>query len=346
MKKETEKRKKLFSLLLLTIIICIATFSFYSHIKSNLTTSPRNSSQVSDIQSLETDSNADSNKAEKSPYDLTFAVFGDIHDNEPDFQDAIDDIQNTDINLDALILNGDSVDQGIDSQYETMINVLSKNKEKLPDKIIKNIGNHEFYDYDNGSNSKEQLEAKIQRYLNFADEDKVYHDAWINNYHFISLGSEDGNSQTNDTMTAFISDTQIQWFKEKLAENYVKGKPIFVFIHQPLTLNWGWGDLSGTNMSNTINKILSSYPESILFTSHTHKLLGDDCIDTTRNYPVIQTGAISYTLFTNDDGNSSREFSYINALYVTVTGNNVTINGRDIANKTWLFSRVLSNTPK
>lgn len=325
--------KKLLTASLCILSVCALGY-YYIHNHPNnstdLTLSPEN------IES------SDSSSTEKSPYDLSFAVFGDVHNNEEDFQAAIDDIKNTDIKLNALILNGDTVDQGIDSQYKTMTNILEKNKSILPNIIIKNIGNHEFYNYDNGTNSKQNVDEKIQRYLNFAHEDKVYHDKWINNYHFISLGSEDGNSDTFDTMNAFISDTQLNWFKEKLNENYEKDKPIFVFIHQPLTLNWGWGDISGTNKSDTLKNLLSKYPEVILFTSHTHKQLSEKCFDTSKNYTILQTGSISYTLSKQDDGNFSRSFSNIYGLYVIVIGNDVTINGRDIENNKWLFSNIPS----
>lgn len=335
------KIKKLITVSLCFLTVCAIGYGYYIYTKSHINNENLTCTTDTDSQSdsSDTDINDDS---EKSPYDLSFAVFGDVHDNEPDFQDAIDDIDNTDIKLDALVLNGDTVDQGIDSQYETMTNVLERNKDKLPDIIIKNIGNHEFYDYDNGTNSKENVNEKIHRYLKFAHEDKVYHDKWIKNYHFISLGSEDGNSATYDTMNAFISDDQLKWFKEKLAENYEKNRPIFVFIHQPLTLNWGWGDLSGTNKSDTLKKVLSAYPEVVLFTSHTHKQLGEACFDSSKIYTTLQTGAISYTLSLNDNGSFSRDFSNINGLYVTVIGNDITINGRNIKDHEWLFSKDVS----
>lgn len=327
--------KKLLTTSLSILSICAISYSYYiyNHYSDN-----------KDLAlSIENIESSDSSSTEKSPYDLSFAVFGDIHDNEENFQDAIDDIKNTDIKLDALVLNGDTVDQGIDSQYKTITGVLEKNRKLLPKIIIKNIGNHEFYDYDNGTNSKEEVNKKIQRYLDFAKEDNVYHDKWINNYHFISLGSEDGNSDTYDSMNAFISNTQFNWLKEKLNENYEKGRPIFLFIHQPLTLNWGWGDISGTNKSDTIKNLLSQYPEVILFTSHTHKQLSEKCFDNSKNYTLLQTGSISYTLSKNDTGDFTRSFSNPYGLYVTVIKNDVIINGRDIKNNQWLFSNTLSN---
>lgn len=277
--------------------------------------------------------------SQNSPYDLAFAVLGDIHDNESDFQDSVDDIKSTDIKLDALILNGDTVDQGIASQYEEMKNAIQKNINNLPSTIIKNIGNHEFYDYDHGNKSKEDVDEKIQKYLDFAQEKNVYHDKWINQYHFISLGSEDGNSPTCSSTSAFISNTQISWLEEKLSENYEKGRPIFVFLHQPLILNWGWGDIPGTNVSSNLNNIFSKYPEVILFNSHTHKHLTEECINTNNGYTIGQTGAVSYTLFNNSDNTLSRDHSYTNGLLITIKDNIVNIRGRDFKNHEWIFSK-------
>ena len=64
---------------------------------------------------------------------------------------------------------------------------LSKNKDLLPKTIIKNIGNHEFFNYDIDVNSPQQVQTFINRYLEFSGEEKVYHDTWIKDYHFISL---------------------------------------------------------------------------------------------------------------------------------------------------------------
>ena len=332
------KFKKTLIISFLFFIICILGYSFYFN---------KSISYVKNLVSLNTNDNLElelvehETNSEKSSFDLSFAVFGDIHNNESNFQDAINDIKNNNIKLDALVLNGDTVDQGLDSQYETMNNLLEKNKNNLPKIIIKNIGNHEFYNYDSANKSKDDVNEKIQKYLNFAQENHVYHDKWINGYHFISLGSEDGNSPTSSSTAAYISDEQFNWFKEKLAENYEEGKPIFIFIHQPLILNWGWGDISGTNISDSISKLLSQYPEAIVFNSHTHKQLSEECVDTTNNYTVVQTGAISYTLSINSDNTISRDFSYANGLYVTVSGNNVTIYGRDFKNNKWVFSKDL-----
>lgn len=277
----------------------------------------------------------------ESNADLTFAVLGDVHENIENFQETIKDLYTINPRMDALVLNGDTVDQGLEKQYNSVENTLRKNIDFLPKTIIKNIGNHEFYDYNIDVNSPKQVQSFIHKYLEFSGEEKVYHDKWLNGYHFISLGSEDGNSETLNSISAFISDEQLNWFKEKLSENYQSGKPIFVFLHQPL-------DNSSTNFSSgkqieQIIEILSKYPEAIVFSSHTHRDLVESSVVLDKPFTMINTGAIHYTIISDTNSeNGRRRESYIKGIYIEVNGNNVIVNGRDFKEKQWIFTKEIS----
>jgi len=280
--------------------------------------------------------------AEIPDVDLSFGVFGDVHENVDSFQKAINDMYTINPAINALVLNGDSVDQGLDVQYKSMKDTINKNKDLLPDKIIKNIGNHEFFDYEHGENSAEDVQDFISKYLDFAGEDKVYHDTWVNNYHFISLGSEDGNSETLNSVKAYISPEQQNWLKEKLAEKYEKGKPIFVFLHQHLSngKNGGW---VGSDQADEVRQILDKYPEVILFTSHTHRDLTESSVVLDQPFTTIHTGAIHYTIIPDENSEGGRRNEpYIKGLYVEVKGNKVTVKGRDFKEKQWIFSKEIS----
>lgn len=273
--------------------------------------------------------------------DLAFAVIGDVHENIDNFQLVINDLYTINPQMDALVLNGDTVDQGIEEQYDSIKKVLSKNKDLLPKTIIKNIGNHEFFDYSIEVNSPQQVQTFINRYLEFSGEDKVYHDTWVNDYHFISLGSEDGNSETLNSITASVSENQQNWLKETLAENYEKGKPIFVFLHQPL--NNGNSSWVGVVQNDKIREILSQYPEVIIFSSHTHRDLDDSSVVLNQPFTMIHTGAIHYTLIPDiKSENGRRKESYIKGLYIEVNGNNVVVKGRNIKEKQWIFEKEVS----
>ncbi|MBD7913966.1 metallophosphoesterase [Clostridium sp. Sa3CUN1] len=312
--------KKTKMIILITIFILLAASIVYIN-KDKF-------SYNKDVVGVETTTNSD----------VAFSVFGDVHENINHFQAAIDDFYKINPNMDALILNGDVVDQGIDEQYDSVQKTLEKNKDLLPKIIIKNIGNHEFFDYDIEKNSKEQVQGFINKYLEFSGEEKVYHDKWIKGYHFISLGSEDGNSETINSITAFISEEQLEWFKEKLDEKYEKGKPIFVFLHQQLEYpNSRW---IGVEQEEELREILSKYPEVILFSSHTHRDISDNSISLDQPFTIVNTGAVHYTLVIDpsEENGLRREDDYISGIYVEAEGNIVRIKARDVKEKEWKYS--------
>lgn len=272
--------------------------------------------------------------------DLSFAVLGDVHGNNNSLEKAIYDLYNINPKMNALILNGDTVDQGINEQYAALKWNLFKNKSLLPQTIIKNIGNHEFFNYDIDKNTSQDVKTFISRYLEFAGEEKIYHDRWINGYHFISLGSEDGNSNTLDSIRAYISVEQQTWLKDKLAENYQSGKPIFVFLHQPINSNAnnGW---VGSDQSDSIKKNLAQYPEVILFNSHTHADLTDKSVVLNQPYTKVHTGAVHYTIVQHAQDQGRTREPLIKGLYIEVYGNKVVVKGRDLKEKSWLFTKVI-----
>ena len=277
--------------------------------------------------------------------DLSFAVLGDIHENIDSFQDAIDDMHAINPGLNALVLNGDTVDQGLVKQYDSIKKTIEKNKSLLPSTLIKNIGNHEFFNYDIKENSPEDVQTFINRYLEFAGEEKVYHDTWLKGYHFISLGSEDGNSATLDSVRAYISKEQQNWLRAKLAEKHEKGKPIFVYMHQTLNSNSSSGWV-GSDQGKELRDILSQYPEVVLFTSHTHRPLDETSINTVNQpFTTVHTGAVHYTIVTDGKGGRTLE-PQVNGLYIEVKGNQVVIRGRDMKNHSWVFNKEILKEQK
>lgn len=318
------KKVKLIVFIILIFGIAFIGFNIYkSHIKSGGDTSV--------------------NEASKPSADLSFAVLGDVHDNISNFKDAINDFYKINPHMDALVLNGDTVDQGKDEQYDEIKKVISKNSGKLPDTIIKNLGNHEFYNYDEDSNSQEAIEDFTHKYLEFSGTEKVYHDTWLKGYHFISLGSDNITSGDLGSTQASLSDEQLSWLRETLKENYVEGKPIFVFLHQPISINFFGGQWYGVKQGDKLKEILNDYPEVFIFSSHTHKQFNDDYIQENMPYTMVHTGAVGYTFIEDADSENGRErdSSANNVLYVEVNGNEVTLNGRDVKNHRWVYTKHL-----
>ncbi|WP_238883942.1 metallophosphoesterase [Clostridium sp. YIM B02551] len=309
-------------ILLDVIIMFIAAIAFFSY-----------------KEKLAMDREVSSAKEVSTSSEVSFGVIGDLHEKIDNFYKLAEDFHEINPQMDALIMNGDVVGQGIPSQYESVKKALDKKSSILPKIIISNIGNHEFFDYNIEQNSPEQVEVFKKRYLDFSGEELVYHDKWIKEYHFISLGSESGNTQELGSMKAFLSDKQLKWLEEKLAEKYVKGKPIFVFLHQPLNNN-GKG-FTGVEQGQQVKDILSRYPEVVLFTSHTHAPLDEKGIKTNLPFTTVHTGAVAYTIVTDGSGNR-QNVNYNQGLYVEVNNGKVTIKGRSFNDKKWLFSKDIS----
>lgn len=278
--------------------------------------------------------------SEKSDADLSFAVLSDIHGNDGKFKNAVNDLYSINSFMDAMILNGDTVDQGTDAQYDNMKEALKDNEDRLPNKIIKNVGNHEYYDYNDDETSSEDTRNRVNRYLEFAGEDKTYHDTWIKNYHFISLGTDYiGEESIHE---ARISDEEFAWLSETIKEKYEKGKPIFVFLHQPIDMKFFNVSVTGVDRNQELKDILLQYPEVILFTSHTH-LTTDEVVDNEHEITTINTGSVNnnYIEDTGEERGFKLDSSISNGIYIEVHGNKVTAKSRDFKNNTWIYTRVI-----
>ena len=269
---------------------------------------------------------------------ISFAVLGDIHCNTYKFERALKDLHNINPAEDALVLNGDTVDQGLDKQYSRFLASIDKNKALLPAMLIINIGNHEYFDYSKGLNSPSMIDGYISKYLTFSSNKKVYHDTWLKGYHFISLGSEQCNTRELGNTQAFISEAQQIWLKEKLAENYKPGRPIFVFLHQNLSGNTKEEDLKKTNVrqDHKIKAILSKYPEAVIFTSHTHNFLtGDNMLYIKEPFAAIHTGSVNNPLIQDVNGKKF-DPDKSQGLYVEAEKGKITVRGRNFDSSTWV----------
>jgi Icc protein len=277
---------------------------------------------------------------------LSFPVISDIHVQYWDtkaqnkFAAALADLKEINPNYDALIINGDLAD-GRPKDYETLSLILQKYTAASP--IYYTIGNHEFYKayYDANQNwnpntfpNGESDTASIQRFLKFTQLNRVYYDKWIHGYHFIFLGSEQyKQSNPGNNEDACLSQAQLDWLKAALSENYVPGKPLFVFLHQPLPHTVSGSMERGVVQYQELTQILSPYSEVIYFSGHTHWELRLSTTLLRNSFTMVNSSSV-YQPYNNLDqpipGNSSE------GLYVEVYADRVVIRGRDFAGKKWI----------
>jgi putative cell wall-binding protein/3',5'-cyclic AMP phosphodiesterase CpdA/chitodextrinase len=288
-------------------------------------------------------------KTEDDQVIISFPVISDIHlDNNEDsesakkFSNALNDLNEINPKYDAMVIVGDMTDNGLDDQYDNIHSVLDKNAHGT---VYYTIGDHEYWKARlNGNNelsddtfpNGETEEMTHDRFMEKTGMPGVYYDKWVgpedNQYHFIFL-SPDKFWQTDKSIgdRAYISDEQIQWLEEKLAEKANENKPIFVFTHQPLP-----DTVPGSNSSNSIiqynkvKKVLAKYPQVVMFSGHTHYNLNMPNNMVQEYFTMFDTSSV----LGYKDEYSETDISQ--GLYVEVYKDKVVVKGREFSNKEWI----------
>ncbi|MVO98154.1 metallophosphoesterase family protein [Paenibacillus lutrae] len=286
---------------------------------------------------------------------LTFPVLSDIHIQSWDprshqkFKAALADLRTIDPEADALVINGD-LTNGMPADYAKLSELMKENPH--PRKVFYTMGNHEFYkawmDKDGSWNADafpngETEQASIGRFLRFSGGKKVYGDEVVNGFRFIFLGSEQyRQSDPSNLEDAWLSVEQLEFLKASLRKGAASGKPVFVFLHQPLP-----GTVSGTSFCcvnnraivqhEELTKILSAYPQAILFSGHTHWELKLPGTLVRNKFTMVNSSSVFQPWTDNGNGGeilTGPEES--EGLYVEVYKDKVSIKGRDFYRQRWI----------
>jgi 3',5'-cyclic AMP phosphodiesterase CpdA len=244
------------------------------------------------------------------------------------FVDTLEYIATKYSDTSAVLVPGDITCNGIKGEFEKYAQAINRSYDEfgLP-LILTSIGNHEYYNEGDVNNTTGKRNTELtHKYffdtlneyynnINYPAIDKVYYDTYIGGNHFIVLGSEqDGESPGNNPYCyAYISDEQLNWFEEKLAETN-PNEPIFIMLHQPLdnTVYFSdtWG--AGKKASDDIKSILSKYPQAIVISGHVHNgYIGDEAF-----YPFSFGTCLDMPAFQyNDIVNYKSHLGYNAAVY-------------------------------
>lgn len=274
---------------------------------------------------------------------LSFVVVSDIHiarlDAVKHFSALIHD--NYISKPDAMVVVGDLGD-GVSRDYNTLNDELTEDKFEINYPIYWAIGNHEFYGgfFKYGLWSpktfpnSETDATEIDRFLRLADRDKVYGDKWVNDYHFIFLGSEKSRmSDLSYVDSAFLSDTQLDWLQNALKIDEQPHKPVFVFLHQPISYTTLGGSQKGSVIQwQKLNAILAQHPEVILFNGHTHYELNYRNMVSKANFTIVNSSSLANPI----DKNRKPVINSAPGLTVEVFDGKVVIKGRNFLGSNWI----------
>lgn len=192
---------------------------------------------------------------------LNFGIVTDVHkDLMPDADKRLETfiIKAVDKNVDFIIQMGDFCFG--DTKNKDFLNIW----EQFKGPKYHVLGNHDM-----DRNSKEEM-------LDFWGMPKTYYSYDFSGYHFIVLDAnfiyQDGkfidykhaNFYVDDSVTTFIDDEQIEWFKADLE---VTRLPTIVFSHQSL-----WHYQWGVKNRLTLQRIMEAHKEKVIccFNGHNH----------------------------------------------------------------------------
>lgn len=235
-----------------------------------------------------------------------------------------EDIVSTCPNSNALIIAGDIANSGQECEWQKNAEILNS-VTGLPS-IYYSVGNHDLY---NGS-----YKTQIEYFYKYANTQSVYYDMEINGFHHIFLGTESNNKSGVD---ADLTETQLNWFKNKLKEltNSDPNKQIFVYLHQSLynTIagsfkGQGW---NGVMQDQQLREILKDYPQVYLFNGHSHWDLNSvgNMHNANADLPnIFNTASVAY-LWSSYDNPTGEYLRGSQGYYVYVFEDKVLVLGRD-----------------
>ena len=238
----------------------------------------------------------------------------------------------------AIFIAGDIADNGREDQYAQAVAIHSEVMTEMGVSasdypMFFAIGNHDY-------------PAATSAFLSYAvlpdgshPTDTCY-DFWFNGYHYIMLGS-DSPSGLNATFT----EETLAWLDTTLAQGRSEGKPIFIFLHQPM-FNTVSGSLPGEGWHGVTNEdafkaVISKYPEIIMFNGHTHWEMNSkgNMFDATEELPIniFNCASVSY-LWSGFNKTTGEHLDGSQGYYVELYSDRVVVKGRDFVNAKWIAS--------
>ena len=278
-----------------------------------------------------------------------------------------EDIKALDPNSAGIFVVGDAADQGQAHQYEKLYALWQQHMGgagfQIP--LFLSMGNHEYMKGD-AHNYGGDYQLQVERFLEYAqqhlpeeiDLSKQYYDFWLNGYHYIFLGSEAIGTH------AYLSDAQLRFLANALAENRNASRPTFVFLHQPLydtvaggvpgqgwngviagDANWAAFQAGGSvyrkvdgTYEGPLRAILAQYPEILMFGGHSHWIMQShrNMSDATDSMPnMFNTASVAY-LWTDKNVTTGENEVGSQGYYVRVYDHYVELYGRDFVNGKWI----------
>ncbi len=176
--------------------------------------------------------------------------------------------------LDALVIVGDFANSGTEEQMQRARKILDENLKEGTKEIV-TIASHEFRD-----NNVQEAYSRLKRIMG---SDGDYHEI-INGFHFVAVSPVRGVN---------LDDAKINWVDKNLLEAHKDDpkKPIFMFQH-PHVSGTVYG--SANWAEDELNAVYNNYPQTVVFSGHSHAPINDPRSIHQQHYTCLGTGSLSY----------------------------------------------------
>lgn len=232
------------------------------------------------------------------------------------FEAVCEDVANSSVKVDALLIAGDIAENGFRSEYKYITEKFGKFSDKV-DNHIYSFGNHDI-----------RLKAycvQSERLMDFYNgisqtnkiQDKLYYSYEINGYKFVVI-----NSDKTVFEEAYYSPEQLAWLDSEIASTQDSGKPVFVVGHQPFQNTHGlpgtWGSpefMHGGGMgdqNDDVKAIFEKYNNVIFINGHLHTGFGEF---TYEDYGAYKSFNLPGVCTNNADGCEEDGQGYIFEVY-------------------------------
>lgn len=232
------------------------------------------------------------------------------------FEAACEDVLNSSVELDALVIAGDIAENGLTSEYNYMAERLVK-LNTVVDNHVYSYGNHDI-----------RLKAyclQSQRLKDFYNgisetyehEGTLYYSYEINGYKFVVI-----NSDKTVFEESHYGEEQLAWLDSEIASTQDSGKPVFVLGHQPfqdthgLPGTWGSPEIfrggSMGDQNDEVKAIFEKYNNVIFINGHLHTGFGEYTYEDYGSYKSINLPGLCTN---NNDGYEEDGQGYVFEVY-------------------------------
>ena len=239
------------------------------------------------------------------------------------------DMEKTQDKLDAVAFVGDITNHGYVDQWDAFADAVSKYDVAKKTMVV--VGNHDTWgpnreDFNNPVDGVKTTFIRYNKIVSDRDITEMYYSDVVNGYYMIALGSE------GDRTSAYLSQTQLQWFAEEMEKASKTGLPIFVLMHQPINgthgLPYSWElhkddppETGGIGEeSDQVVEILRKYDNVFYISGHIHSGYKNVGSKFGAEYVSVET-------MKNDRGNPITLINLPSYLYFDVTRGGHLANG-------------------